>query len=96
MLNVHIKGVVSAILAALCWGMALVMSKGVLVSFPPLLLLFIQLASSVMFIWSIIFFNKITAPDIRTLKRVSALGFFEPFLTYVLVLIGLRKVRFNR
>ncbi|RAT10038.1 hypothetical protein AU488_16785 [Lonsdalea populi] len=93
MSNVHIRGVVSAILAALCWGMALVMSKGVLVSFPPLLLLLIQLASSVIFIWSIIFFNKITVSDIRTLKKVSALGLFEPFLTYMLVLIGLTYTR---
>lgn len=91
--NVHVKGVVSAILAAMCWGMALVMSKGVLETFPPIHLLLIQLASSVMFIWSIVFLNKNKIPDIRTLKKISALGLLEPFLTYILVLIGLTYAR---
>ncbi|MFP9227953.1 DMT family transporter [Pectobacterium cacticida] len=89
----HIKGVVSAILAALCWGMALVMSKGVLESFPPIFLLLIQLASSAVFIWSIVIFNKIEISDVRKLKKVSVLGLFEPFLTYILVLIGLTYSR---
>lgn len=91
--NVHIKGIVSAILAALCWGMALVMSKGVLESFPPILLLLIQLASSVAFIWGLVFLKKIENPEIRTLRKVSILGLLEPFLTYILVLIGLTYAR---
>ena len=91
--NVHIKGIVSAILAALCWGMALVMSKGVLESFPPILLLLIQLASSVAFIWGLVFLKKIEIPEIRKLRKVSILGLLEPFLTYILVLIGLTYAR---
>jgi len=91
--NIYIKGVISAILAALCWGMALVMSKGVLVSFPPIFLLLIQLVSSVVFIWSIAYFKRIEIPDFRKLKKVSSLGLFEPFLTYILVLIGLTYAR---
>lgn len=91
--NVHIKGIVSAILAALCWGMALVMSKGVLESFPPILLLLIQLASSVVFIWGLVFLKEIEIPEIRTLRKVSILGLLEPFLTYILVLIGLTYAR---
>lgn len=91
--NVHIKGIVSAMLAALCWGMALVMSKGVLASFPPILLLLIQLASSVVFIWGLVFLNKTGIPEIRTLSKVSTLGLLEPFLTYILVLIGLTYAR---
>lgn len=89
MTDIHIKGMMSALLAALCWGMALVMSKGVLESFPPILLLLIQLASSSVFIWGVVIFKKIDIPDICELKRVSALGLLEPFLTYILVLIGL-------
>ena len=91
--KVHIKGVLSATLAALCWGIALVMSKGVLESFSPILLLLIQLASSVLFIWGVVFLNGIEVPDIRNLRKVSALGLLEPFITYILVLIGLTYAR---
>lgn len=93
MSNTHVKGMVSAVLAALCWGMALVMSKGVLGSFPPVLLLLIQLISSVVFIWSMVFLKRIEIPDIRSLINVSLLGLFEPFFTYILVLIGLTYAR---
>ncbi|TCL03163.1 DMT family transporter [Sodalis ligni] len=91
--NVHVKGAAFAILAAFCWGMALVMSKGALQSFPPIMLLLIQLTASVVFIWYIVLIKKIKIPDIRSLKKVSSLGLFEPFLTYILVLVGLTFAR---
>ncbi|WP_426575303.1 DMT family transporter (plasmid) [Xenorhabdus stockiae] len=89
----HIKGIFSATFAALCWGTALVMSKGALESYPPILLLLIQLASSVVFIWSIILFKKIKIPNLRTLTKVSMFGLLEPFLAYMLILIGLTYSR---
>ncbi|WP_413730230.1 DMT family transporter [Sodalis sp. RH22] len=51
------------------------------------------LTASVVFIWCIVLIKKIKIPDIRSLKKVSFLGLFEPFLTYILVLIGLTFAR---
>lgn len=92
MLHVHACGVIFSTLAALCWGMALVMSKGILTSLSPLLLLLIQLTSSVLFVWSVIFITKAKLHDLDKIKIVSLLGLLEPFLTYILVLFGLTYV----
>lgn len=82
-------GIASAIMAAMCWGGALVMSKGALGSFYPVTLLIIQLMASVTFLWCVVAFRKISAPTASVLARLSLLGLLEPCLTYVLVLIGL-------
>lgn len=91
--SVHIKGVIFAILAALCWGAALVMSKGIVEYYPPLPLLLLQLCSSVLFLWLILFIGRIAVPNLTSLLRVSLLGLLEPFLTYMLVLTGLTYAR---
>ncbi|MEC5341208.1 DMT family transporter [Brenneria populi] len=91
--NRHIKGAAFAILAAGCWGMALVMSKSVLAACPPIPLLLSQLGASVLFLWVVLLLKKTALPGIKSLLGVSLLGLLEPFLTYVLVLIGLTYSR---
>ena len=84
-------GVVFATLAALCWGVATVMSKGALASFPPVFLLVVQLIASVVLLWIYIFIRHapIPRPAFGDLVKFSSLGLLEPGLAYLLTLIGL-------
>jgi drug/metabolite transporter (DMT)-like permease len=80
---------VSATLAATCWGLATVMSKGALAQVPPIMLLVIQLASSVVFLWTWLLLRGVRLAAIRDAFRIAWLGLLEPGLAYVLALIGL-------
>ncbi len=82
-------GVILALLAALCWGMAVVMSKGALAGFPPLALFVIQLAASVIFLWTSLLLRGVSLPGPRQVWRRAWLGILEPGLAYVFGLIGL-------
>ena len=84
-------GVVFATLAALCWGVATVMSKGALASFPPVFLLVVQLIASVVLLWIYIFIRHapLPRPALGDLIKFSSLGLLEPGLAYLLTLIGL-------
>lgn len=85
------SGTVLAVLAALSWGAAIVMSKGALDAFPPIFLLVVQLAASVACLWVTVYVRKKATPPIafRTVARFASLGLLEPGLAYVLELIGL-------
>jgi drug/metabolite transporter (DMT)-like permease len=82
-------GVILAVLAALCWGMATVMSKGALSDFPPLALLTIQLATSVIVLWTSLVLRGVSLPGRREGWRLAWLGLLEPGLAYAFALIGL-------
>jgi drug/metabolite transporter (DMT)-like permease len=82
-------GVLLAVLAALCWGAATVMSKGALSGFPPLALLATQLAASVVFLWTSLMLRRVSLPRWREGWRLAWLGLLEPGLAYVFGLIGL-------
>jgi drug/metabolite transporter (DMT)-like permease len=82
-------GVLLAALSALCWGTATIMSKGALSAFPPLALLAIQLAASVILLWTSLMLRGVDLPGWRAGWRLAALGLLEPGLAYVLGLIGL-------
>ena len=82
-------GIASATMAAICWGSALVMSKGALDNFYPVTLLIVQLMASVTCLWCGVAFRNAPVPTVDVLFRLSLLGLLEPCLTYVLVLIGL-------
>lgn len=84
-----IGGAAAATLAALCWGAAVVMSKGALDRLPPILLLVVQLASSVTFLWTALLIRGLRRADILGAMRVAWLGLLEPGLAYGLGLIGL-------
>ncbi|NCN70692.1 MAG: DMT family transporter [Rhodoferax sp.] len=89
------NGAVLAILAALSWGMATVMSKGALDVFAPIFLLVVQLAASVACLWLLILVRKKPTQPLawRTVVRFAALGLLEPGLAYLLDLIGLEHTQ---
>ena len=82
-------GVILALLSALCWGAATVMSKGALAGFPPLALLTIQLGASVVFLWTSLILRGVRLPRWREAWRFAWLGLLEPGLAYFFGLIGL-------
>ena len=86
------KGVASAILASFCWGSATVMSKYALDEVSPVVLLFLQLSASTIFLWLIILLMRIKVPRLIMLAPIAVLGLLEPGLAYLLGLIGLTDV----
>ncbi len=89
------KGRSFAVLAALCWGTATVMSKGALTAFAPIFLLVVQLLASVVCLWLLVFFRKgrVQRLPFGTMAKFAALGLLEPGLTYLLALLGLEHTR---
>jgi drug/metabolite transporter (DMT)-like permease len=85
----QIISVLAATLASLCWGSATVMSKGALDQVPPIMLLVIQLAGSLTFLWTIVLLRGVRAGALRDALRIAWLGLLEPGLAFVLGLIGL-------
>ena len=82
-------GVGAAFSATLCWGVAIVMSKGALNDFLPITLLVFQLLSSVIFLWCVVCSRRRARPGLSDVAKFSWLGLLEPFLTYLLVLTGM-------
>ena len=82
-------GIGAAFSATLCWGVAIVMSKGALNDFPPITLLVFQLLSSVIFLWCVVCSRRRARPGLSDVAKFSWLGLLEPFLTYLLVLTGM-------
>lgn len=86
------KGVTAAILAALCWASATVMSKHALDAVSPVTLLTLQLMASTIFLWLLIWFSGIKVPPLMVLAPIAVLGLLEPGLAYLLGLIALTDV----
>jgi drug/metabolite transporter (DMT)-like permease len=89
------KGRSFAILAALCWGAATVMSKSALAAFAPITLLVVQLLASVVCLWALVLIRnaKVRRLPLGTLVKFASLGLLEPGLTYLLALVGLQHTR---
>ncbi|WP_321911969.1 DMT family transporter [Burkholderia cepacia] len=83
------SGVVAAVLAALCWGSATVMSKGALSRFAPVSLLVIQLTASVTVLWGMVWLRRPPTVSWKDVARFGGLGLLEPGLAYLLGLTGL-------
>jgi drug/metabolite transporter (DMT)-like permease len=77
------------ILAAACWGLATVISKGVLGYFPPLTLLVIQLTVSASFLWAIVAGQRRHVPISKRNFQLGLIGVLNPGLAYTFSLIGL-------
>jgi drug/metabolite transporter (DMT)-like permease len=82
-------GLLLATLAAVCWGLATVMSKGALSSFPPVLLLIVQLLGSGLFLWVIAGVRRVEARSILQAVELCWLGLLEPGAAYLLALSGM-------
>lgn len=82
-------GIGAAFSATLCWGIAIVMSKGALSDFSPIILLAVQLLSSVIFLWCVVFLRCRVRSGLFEFIKFSWLGLLEPLLTYLFVLTGM-------
>ncbi|MFN8457949.1 MAG: DMT family transporter [Anaerolineae bacterium] len=79
----------SLVAAAACWGLGTVISKGVLTYVPPLTLLVIQLAASLIFLWAAISLQRLHLPSRKEAMRLGISGFLNPGLAYTFGLLGL-------
>jgi drug/metabolite transporter (DMT)-like permease len=77
------------ILAAACWGVGTVMTKGVLDYIPPLTLLVVQLAASLIFLWSVVLVRRPHFEINRELGWLALAGWLNPGLAYTFGLLGL-------
>lgn len=87
--NTFLVAIGAAVAAAACWGTATVMTKGSLESVPPFTLVAIQLTSSVVFLWLVIFWQGLRIPlRWQTLKPALS-GLSEPGLAATFGTLGL-------
>lgn len=77
------------VLAAACWGFATVMSKGALTYIPPLTLLVVQLAVSIIFLWAIVAFQRSRIPANKETVQLGLIGLLNPGIAYTFSLLGL-------
>lgn len=86
-------GMVCAILAAACWGVATVMSKAALDGVSPVLLLVLQLVPCVVLLWLVVWVQGIPSCGWQDAKRFAWLGVLEPGLAFLIGLIGLSDMK---
>lgn len=79
----------SLVLAAACWGFATVMSKNALSHVPPLTLLVVQLAVSIIFLWTIVAFQRSRIPARKETLQLGLIGLLNPGIAYTFGLLGL-------
>jgi len=79
----------SLMLAAACWGFATVMSKAALAHVPPLTLLVVQLAGSVVFLWAIVALQRVRVRLDKTTAQLGLIGVLNPGIAYTFSLLGL-------
>ncbi|HJU82114.1 MAG TPA: DMT family transporter [Acidimicrobiia bacterium] len=77
--------------AAASWGVATVISKQAVSEIPPLVLLPIQLTTSLLFLGSMMIASGLQ-PWTRETTRLGLLGFLNPGLSYALGLVGLTQI----
>lgn len=78
--------------AAACWGVATVISKRAVSEIPPLTLLPIQLAASVVLLAVVLLLQRTHITWTPALRRLCALGVLNPGISYALGLAGLVHV----
>lgn len=82
--------IVALVLAAGCWGLAMVMTKAALAEIPPFTLFALQLGASVAVLWLFVLATGQTIPFNRAAVRASLSGILEPGLAYGACIPGLR------
>ncbi len=78
-----------AVLCAACFGVTVPMTKQSLNDLSPLMILVIQSISSIIFLWSVIWQQKVELPEKSVALRASLVGFLEPGLSFIFATIGL-------
>jgi drug/metabolite transporter (DMT)-like permease len=89
--SVGISPTVSLISASALWAIATVISKKLLTSVPPITLLVLQLAPSVLLLWSLTILKGGPRPHWRSLAPVALIGLLNPGLAYTLSMLGLTR-----
>ena len=84
--------VLALILAAACWGGGTAISKQAVEEVPPLTLLAVQLAVSVLFLMAVTRVRGDRMPTGREGRLLGRLGLLNPGLAYALSLIGLTGI----
>lgn len=80
------------ILAAACWGLGTIVSKRAVAEFPPLTLLPIQLAASLVVLAVLLPLRGLPLRDRSAPALLGRLGLLNPGLAYALSLIGLVQI----
>ena len=75
--------------AAASWGLATVIAKSALAEIPPVVLLPVQLAASVVLITPVLLARRRQEPGTKKLGRLIGLGILNPGISYALGLVGL-------
>jgi drug/metabolite transporter (DMT)-like permease len=83
------QGVGLIILSTALYGLTIVLSKGVMERIPPLTLLTVQTASSVAFLWAIVWVRRIPVRWSRGTVQAGLAGLLEPGLSYLCGMFGL-------
>jgi drug/metabolite transporter (DMT)-like permease len=78
-----------AVLCAACFGVTVPMTKQSLTNLSPLMILVIESVSSIIFLWSIILYQKVELPKKSIAFQASLVGFLEPGLSYIFGTFGL-------
>lgn len=86
------KKSISLILATVCWGLAIPLSKMALSELTPRWLIFLQIAASVAALWLAAIVSGVRFAGIsrRNLALTAAIGILEPFGAYYLGFIGVQ------
>lgn len=92
---ISLKGFPPAILlftSCSFWGVATVLNKALLGSISPVLLLFLQLLASAVFLLTACFLLNKSMPKGKTLLVAIALGIMNPGVSYTFGLMGLERI----
>lgn len=87
--NLNVGSASMLIAAAACWGIATVITKDILSSLPPITLLIIQLAFSILLLWILVYLRGCHVSDKKTLLKLGAAGLLNPGISYTLSVLGL-------
>jgi drug/metabolite transporter (DMT)-like permease len=90
------KGLSLVILCAACSGLSFSMTKGALNALSPQILLVVEAAASVAFLWIILLWQGIQIPLQWNTFQVSCFGLLEPGLAYVVMMQGLALTTASR
>jgi drug/metabolite transporter (DMT)-like permease len=85
----NVRSSAALIAAAACWGIATVMTKGMLSAIPPITLLIIQLTFSISLLWIFVYLRGSPVSDKKALLKLGATGILNPGISYTLSLLGL-------
>ena len=78
--------------ASFCWGTGSVLTASLVSKATPVMLLFVQLLGSNIFLWALVLSLRIKVPRSRDMALVGSMGVIEPGLTYLCSIAGLQRL----